>query len=436
MNDDLTASVQNLYDRNPAAEWNRLERHRIEFAVTLKTLLASLPPAPALILDCGGGPGRYAIELARRGYLVTLFDLSGGNLQLARQKAGEAGVTLTGYEQGSATDLSRFTEDEFDAVLLLGPLYHLFEEADRLKALTEARRVLKPGATLFCSFIHRYAGHRDAAVKSPSGLFREADQYRFILETGRILPSASAQAEFVGYLAYPAEAEALIRSGGLEIDQILGVEGLVGLNEAGINQLGDTEFQAWVDLNYSLAADPSILGCVQHFLAVARNPLWKAVLLPVARRLVEAGITYRIVGGTSVALNGVPIKVNDIDIETSEQDAFRFQEIFSENAFQPPAWSEGGGYRSVFGRYDFQGVQIDIMGDLQRREGDRWIPTMTQTETRVDLEGFSLPVSWLEEETLAYIRRGRLDRAAQCLPYCSHERLLALIRGQVATNVI
>lgn len=436
MNDHFLHTVQEYYNQNSNDEWRRLERHRMEFAVTMKALLEYLPSPPGRILDCGGGPGRYAIELAKRGYAVCLFDLSPGNLELARQKATEAGVTIDSYEQGSAIDLSRFAGQSFDAVLLFGPLYHLLEESDRMQALREARRVLKPGGPLFCTFISRYAAHRDLAYKSPADLSKKAELYRHILETGHILPQSPDQPEFIGYLSTPVEVGPFVHSAGLDVHQVLGVEGLNYTNEEEVNQLSGEEWQAWVDLNYQLASDPSILGSVAHLLVVARNPLWKAVLIRIAMRLEEAGIPFRVAGGASVVLNGVPLLVKDIDIETSKEGAYRFQELFGKAATQPAGFSEGPLYRSVFGRYDFDGVGVDVMGDLQRREGDAWIPTATQTETRADLEGVSIPVSWLEEETLAYIRRGRLDRAAQCLPYCDSARLLSLLRRQVPTQVI
>ena len=120
--DSVGELIERYYDEQVQREWERMERHRTEFAVTMRALVEYLPPAPARVLDCGGGPGRYAIELARRGYEVTLFDLSAGNLRMAQGKAEEAGVALAGCEQGTATDLSRFPDDAFDAVLLMGPL--------------------------------------------------------------------------------------------------------------------------------------------------------------------------------------------------------------------------------------------------------------------------------------------------------------------------
>ncbi len=85
--------VQAFYDKNAQNEWDRLDRHRTEFAVTLRALKDYLPHFPAEVLDVGGGPGQYSIALAKLGYQVTLLDLSEGCLQLAKKKAQETRVT-------------------------------------------------------------------------------------------------------------------------------------------------------------------------------------------------------------------------------------------------------------------------------------------------------------------------------------------------------
>ena len=173
--DRVSEVVAAQYDSSPEREWERAERHRTEFAVSLRAMEEYLPPPPARLLDCGGGPGRYAIELIRKGYQVTHFDLSAENLRLARQRAAEAGVTLVDFIQGDATDLSKFDGGSFDAVLLLGPLYHLLEREQRARALSEAARVLKPGGTLLAAFISRYAGHRYAAAHQPDYILERLD---------------------------------------------------------------------------------------------------------------------------------------------------------------------------------------------------------------------------------------------------------------------
>lgn len=160
------------------------------------------------------------------------------------------------------------------------------------------------------------------------------------------------------------------------------------------------------------------------------HPQWRAVVCQVARRLNQDGVCYKVVGGASVALHGVPLPVQDVDLETDATGAYRFQELFADHVVEPVALRESEQYRSHFGRFDFDGVQVEVMGEIHRREGGAWVPTWTRTEEIVEVEGEAVRTSWLEEETLAYVRRGRLERAAMCLPFCNRDRLLALLRGE------
>jgi S-adenosylmethionine-dependent methyltransferase len=416
------------YDLQPEREWARLERHRTEFAVTMRALAEHLPRPPARVLDCGGGPGRYAIELACQGYQVTLFDLSSACLRLAETKAAEAGVALAGYEQGTATDLARFPAESFDAVLLLGPLYHLLEETERCRALAETRRILTPGGPLFAAFITRYAMLRYAAAHLPAWPLEHAECLETLLACGVLPPDGTEAPNFVAYCAHPSEVGPLCRAAGFELLTVLGAEGLVSMIETGVSAFSGQAWDTWVDLNYRAASDPTIHGCVEHLLAVVVKPRWRAVLRHIVCQLREAGPAYQVVGGTAVALQGVPVPVKDLDLETDAEGAYRFQALFAGHATLPVALRESEVYRSHFGRFDFDGVTVEVMGDLHRREGEGWVPATTTNQTTIDLDGTPVCVCWLEEGTLAYIRRGRLERAAQCLPYCNQDRLRMLLR--------
>ncbi len=432
---EVQRAVQTLYRSAPELEWQRMERHCTEFAVTLRALGEHLPPAPARVLDCGGGPGWYAIALAQRGYAVTLFDLSPELLMLAREKAAEAAVTLSGFEQGTATDLARFTDNSFDAVLLMGPLYHLLDEAERKQALAEAYRVVKPGGPVFVAFISRYAAHRDAAAHYPEEAFKEAQNYHTIAQTGLLPPRADGTVAFTAYFAHPAEVAPLCRSAGFDVETVLGVEGVVSGHETLINALEGAAWEFWVEVNYQIAHDPVIYGGVEHLLAVCRKPRWRTVLRRIATALDDAGIAYRVVGGTSLALRGLPVPVNDIDLEMAVADAYRCQEIFAAHCVDPVTLRESDLARSHIGRFAFDDVRVEIMAGLHWHKGDRWVPSFLSTCATVNLDGVSVSVLELEEEALAYLRRGRLERLALCLPHCNPERFNALLQNAITAGM-
>ena len=163
-------------------EKNRLRNDnsgKLEFLMTMRILEKNLPPvqgvenpegavvagaeraggAEVSILDLGGGVGVYSFPLAKKGYKVTLADLSETLLaQANKQKKEEAVQNLISCDQVNATDLSCYKDQSFDVVLLFGPLYHLTEKAEREKCISEVNRVLKKGGKVFASFIPHLSG--------------------------------------------------------------------------------------------------------------------------------------------------------------------------------------------------------------------------------------------------------------------------------------
>ena len=129
----------------------------IEFERTKELLLEYLPKPPAVIYDIGGGYGEYAWWLASLGYKVHLFDIAETNILMADGLSGEyPGVTLAASEVADAREIPRH-EESADAVLLMGPLYHIVEREERLLALRESHRLLKRGGILFTAAITQYA---------------------------------------------------------------------------------------------------------------------------------------------------------------------------------------------------------------------------------------------------------------------------------------
>ena len=157
-------------------EKNRLQNDnsgKLEFLMTMGILEKNLPQVGAetgtvdgtesagsvSILDLGGGAGAYSFPLAKKGYKVTLADLSETLLAKAKKQKEEDKVqNLISCDQVNATDLSCYKDNSFDVVLLFGPLYHLTEKSEREKCVSEIRRVLKTGGKVFASFIPHLSG--------------------------------------------------------------------------------------------------------------------------------------------------------------------------------------------------------------------------------------------------------------------------------------
>ena len=124
-------------------------RHgQVEFTTSMKYIHEYLPEdKSAKILDVGAGTGRYSVALAEEGYDVTAVELVKYNLGILKKKNS----SVKAY-QGNAMKLSRFPDKEFDLVLVFGPMYHLYSMEDKVKALTEARRVLKDDGVILVAY--------------------------------------------------------------------------------------------------------------------------------------------------------------------------------------------------------------------------------------------------------------------------------------------
>jgi ubiquinone/menaquinone biosynthesis C-methylase UbiE len=266
----MSKVIEQFYDDNVQREWERLDRHRTEFAVTLRALREHLPRPPARLIDIGGGPGRYAIALAQQGYAVTLVDLSQSCLDFAQARAREAGVAFADVVRADAVDLTRVAAESYDAALLMGPLYHLIEAADRRKAANEAARVLRPGGLIFAAIITRYAPIRWAAKNAPTYISERREEFERIMITG-MNPVRPGGGFTEAYFAHPSELVPLMQVGGFETIDLIACEGVVSMIEEQINELSDNVWEAWVNVNYQVGKDPSVHGTAEHLLYVGKK---------------------------------------------------------------------------------------------------------------------------------------------------------------------
>ncbi|MCM3781736.1 class I SAM-dependent methyltransferase [Neobacillus mesonae] len=257
-------------------EWGRLDREPLEFIVNWHYIQKHLPRA-GRVLDNGAGPGKYAMEMAKQGYQVTLSDLTPRLVSIAEEQAVNLQLEsqFEGFHVLNATDLHLFSDETFDASLMLGPLYHLQAESDRSRAAKELYRVTKSGGIVFVAFQtrsrmllnsllnpqHWKPNHTMEALAEfrQSGIFNHKDGGRF---TG-------------AYYFETAAIEPFMKEHGFEKISLMGSTNMGALLSAEQmdywrNQ-GEEAYREFIDLMISTAADPSVLGISSHLLYIGRR---------------------------------------------------------------------------------------------------------------------------------------------------------------------
>lgn len=274
--------VAEAYNRDPEREWHRLVKdsyHSLEFLVTMHYLRKHLPPK-GRVLDAGGGPGRYALELCRAGYDVVLLDLSSELISLAREKfSTEPEVVkerLLEFVVGDIRNLSRFETGGFDAVLCLGPLTHISDEAERQQAMAELVRVAKPGAVVCISVVGHLAALRTILAKCRDELGTVA--FETMVAQGDSLVGGVwwhfFRADELKQCAEECELKTL---------EMVGCEGLsTGLAEA-TNAIGQDEakWQAWLDVVLRTSTEPAVVDMAGHILYIGCKELCMNVELEI-----------------------------------------------------------------------------------------------------------------------------------------------------------
>ncbi len=256
-------------------EWARLETPEgaLEFRSACQLLHEHLP-AQSRVLDLGGGPGRYSVALAQAGHRVVLADLSPRLLEVAKAKFESFAVAsaIDAIDEVNAQDLSRYANASFDAVLAFGPFYHLVTEDERSRAARELTRVVRPGGLVFVAYLPRVsgvAGLIERASTRPDQV--TADVIREAAQTGVFRNRASTGFK-EGYYPLVGELEALLRSSGLRVDDVVSLKSIgngLGLH---LTSLGQEMTAAVRQVADALNRDKGVIATCGHVVIVARRP--------------------------------------------------------------------------------------------------------------------------------------------------------------------
>jgi S-adenosylmethionine-dependent methyltransferase len=266
---DDVSDILELYSNSAQQEHSRLERHQLEYELTWRYLNQYLP-SQGNILEVGAATGRYTLELAKRGFTITAVDLSATLIGESRQNVLNEGLERqVRFVVADARNLREVTEKRFDAVLLMGPLYHLVEKADRKLALKEAFDRLRKGGVLFSSFISRFGTLSDLIKNVPDWIEDQPKAWSLIQKGRR--PHGYPRGGFRGYFVRPSEIAPLHRSVGFETLVVAGVEPVIGADDESYNQLQEKQRQLWLDLLFALSVEKSIIGASRHLLYIGKK---------------------------------------------------------------------------------------------------------------------------------------------------------------------
>ena len=266
---ERTEEIREHYNADPQKEWDRLKKKTpYEKYITTRIMDRYIRPGDA-ILDIGGGPGQYSIHYAKQGHDVTLLDLSDGNVRFARKKARQYGVRITAL-QGDALDLFRFPEDSFDVVFLMGPLYHLLNGESRIRAIGEAKRVLKPGGYLFSSFILAFGGVIYTLREGEEVILRPKEQP--IYEAAAKGESLAAESFTYAWMTTVGDAEALLESvPGLKTETLFGQESILSPYRLELARNPKKVRDAWYEYALRFCDRKDYLTHSDHLMIVSRK---------------------------------------------------------------------------------------------------------------------------------------------------------------------
>ncbi len=244
-------------------------RHgQVEYRVTMRyihdvlnELKTGICDRPIRIIDIGAGTGRYAVPLSDEGYEVCAVELVKHNLSRLKVKSDK----IKCYKR-DARDMHGIPDGYYDVALLLGPLYHLFSHEDKLKAIRETVRVIRPGGVIFAGYcMNEYAVVTYAL---------EEGHLKECIENGRLTDdyhTLSKEEDLYDYVR-TEDIDRLLTDSGLERIKIFSPDGPTNYIRKTLKKLAEEEFEKYVDYVTSIAERSDLLGAAAHTVDVMRLP--------------------------------------------------------------------------------------------------------------------------------------------------------------------
>ena len=238
---------------------NHSKAARVEFLTTIQYIEKYLKNGDK-ILDIGAGAGEYSFYFARKGYEVHALELADANIAAFRKKlTSEDNIDII---QGNALNLSCYADKYFDIVLLFGPLYHLQNNADKLKCIDEAKRVLKDTGKIFFAFIANDFVFL-SELAHDANYFNNGDYNK---ETFRL--------NDFPFVFHTVDAcRNLLANGKIRVLHEIASDGASELMAERINSLNDEDYAQYLRYHFYICEKPEMLGMTNHLLFVGEKTI-------------------------------------------------------------------------------------------------------------------------------------------------------------------
>lgn len=237
----------------------------VEFLTTMRYIEKYLKPGDR-ICEIGAGTGRYSHALARRGYRVDAVELVEHNIEIFRQNTRlDENVSVI---RGNALDLSAFLDDQYDITLLLGPLYHLYNEADKRQAIREALRVTRTGGVIFAAYVISDGCLLDEGFKR--GSIPVAEYIRDGLLDAKTF-AAKSESKDLFELVRKEDVDALMSVFPVTRLHYVAADGCALFMREAVDAMDDEQFRLYLRYHFATCEREDMLGITSHALDIFRK---------------------------------------------------------------------------------------------------------------------------------------------------------------------